>query len=152
MFTIVRLWNVFRRKRLDAELRQELDAHLALLEEEESARGLSISDAQRNARARFGNPLLHRERSLDAITDTWLETAWRDAKYGARQLAAAPLLSAVLIVTLGLGIGATVAIFSVVNAVLLQPLPYANGDRLVMVWETWRESKNGAASAGPKTF
>src|SRR5688572_2000226 len=80
-------------------------------------------------------------------TQWWAD--WRhDLRFAARQLSVSPLLTAVLVVTIAVGIGATVAIFSVVNAVLLRPLPWADSDRLVVVYETWREFRQGSASVG----
>jgi|KBSSwiStaDraftv2_1062776.scaffolds.fasta_scaffold08926_2 predicted permease len=148
MSPLTKVWNVFRRDRLDDELRAELESHVALLEADERARGMSAAQAQASARSRFGNPLLYREQSVDSLIVQWLDDFWRDLRYGLRQLAANPVLTAVLVLTLGLGIGATVAIFSVVDAVLLRPLPYAQSDRIVIVWETLRNLANGGAAAG----
>jgi predicted permease len=73
---------------------------------------------------------------------------WADLRSGVRQLRAAPAVTAVLVGTLGLGLGFTIAIFGVIHAVLLRPLPYAEADRLVAVFETLRENKTGRASVG----
>ena len=75
-------------------------------------------------------------------------SVWSDVRSGVRQLRASPALSAVLIATLGLGLGLTIAVFSVIYAVLLRPLPYANQDRLIVLFETLRASRTGRASVG----
>jgi hypothetical protein len=74
-----------------------------------------------------------------------LETFWRDARYGARMLRKNPGYAAVIILTLALGIGANTAIFSVVNSVLLKPLPFKDPNRLVIIWET--DTKNRATNS-----
>ncbi len=66
-----------------------------------------------------------------------LETFWQDVRYGFRMLRRQRGVTAIAILTLGLGIGANTAIFSVVHAVLLQPVPYPNADRLALIWSTW---------------
>src|SRR5437016_1145619 len=86
MSLLRRIWNVVRRNRLDEDLRQELDAHLALIEEEERESGASGDDASRRARARFGNPLLYRERAQDAVIAAWLEGACKEIMFAARRL------------------------------------------------------------------
>jgi putative ABC transport system permease protein len=148
MTALTRLLNVFRRDRLDEEMRAELESHLDLAEEAEVGRGSDPEAARRTARARLGSPLHYRERSVDALLLGWLDTLWQDVRYGVRQLIANPMVSMVLVVTLGVGIGAAVAIFSVVNAVLIEPLPFKAPDRMVFLWETLREENSGNASLG----
>src|SRR5262245_55024113 len=111
MSIFTKLWNVFRRDRLHDELRAELEAHMADLEDEERAQGRDGKSARLKARSRFGNPLLYREQSVDPLIVRWVDDLWRDVRYGVRQLSANLILTVVLILTLGLGIGATVAIF-----------------------------------------
>jgi hypothetical protein len=89
MSLLRRLWNVVRRSRLDDDLREELDTHLALIEDEEQARGSSVEQARQTARSRFGNPLV-RERALDAVLAAWLDNAWQDVRFATRQLRKAP--------------------------------------------------------------
>ena len=75
MSPIRRIWNVIRRRRLDEELRQELDTHLALIEEEGPANSMTEDGARRHARVRFGSPSAHRERAIDAVVATSFEGA-----------------------------------------------------------------------------
>src|SRR5207244_11049393 len=82
-----------------------------------------------------GNDLRLREESRDAWGWTWLDLVLRDLKFALRQLRRNPGFTAVAILSLGLGVGSNTAIFSLVKAMLLAPLPYPEGNRLVMVWE-----------------
>src|SRR5499427_2955218 len=126
-----RLWNVVRRRELDDELQQELATHLALIVEEERANGLGTEGAHRRARARFGSPMVHRERALDSVIATWLENTAKEIGFAARRLLRSPGFTLAAILTLALAIGANAAIFAVVERVLLNPLPYPDSDRLV---------------------
>ena len=77
-----------------------------------------------------------------------MDTMLQDLRYAARQLIKQPLFTLVSAITLALGIGATTAIFSAVNAVLLRTLPYADPERIMLLYERWREGNNGAVSVG----
>jgi macrolide transport system ATP-binding/permease protein len=123
MSPLRRLWNLLRRSRLDDDLRQELETHLALIEEEELRGGFSAKQAQQQARIRFGSPLSYRERALDAVTVRWIADAWKDARFAVRQLRKARAFTAVAVISLALGIGANAAIFTLIDAVLLKSLP-----------------------------
>ncbi len=133
MSPLRRLWNVLRRSRMDDDLRQELDTHLALIEEEERRQGFTAEQARQKARARFGNPLAFRERALDEVIATWFEDACTDVRFAVRVLVRAPGFSAVALLTIALGIGANAAIFSVVSGVILRPLPYPRSEQLMYV-------------------
>ena len=128
-----RMRNLGRRDRVAAEIADELAAHIELAVEEAVRNGASEAEARRAARLRFGNPVAMRERTAGADAALGLEGMWRDVKYALRQMKKAPGFAAVVIVTLALGIGANTTVFSVVDAVLLHPLPYAEPQRLAEV-------------------
>src|SRR5258706_1782401 len=131
MSPIRRIWNVIRRRRLDEEMRQEVETHLALLEEEERASGATDTGARRHARIRFGGPHVHRERALDAVIATSIESTWRELGFAARRLLRTPSFSTAAVLTLALAIGANAAIFAVVYRVILNPLPFADSAHVV---------------------
>jgi putative ABC transport system permease protein len=126
-----RLWNVVRGRHIDDDLQQEFETHLALIEDEERADGISAEQARRNARARFGNPLVQRERAVDAVKARWFENACKDVIFAARRLRHSPAFTVATVLTLALAIGANASIFAVVHRVLVNPLPYPDSDRLV---------------------
>src|ERR1039458_4713646 len=109
------LWNVLRQRRVENEIRQEMESHLALIEEEEVAQGVDPQAARRNARLRFGNLALHREATRDANLAIWLDDLLRDLKFAYRQLLRNPGFAAAGVLLLGLGIGVNAAIFTVVD-------------------------------------
>jgi putative ABC transport system permease protein len=133
VLSIRKLWNVVRRSQMDDDLKQELDTHLALIEEEGRAHGLSVDEARQEARVRFGNPLAHRERALDEVIATWIADTWKDVIFAARRLVRSPAFTLASVLTLALAIGANASIFAVVQRVVRNPLPYPDSDRLIDV-------------------
>src|SRR5580692_4065593 len=126
----MRWWRITKR---NADLERELQSDLALEEEEQRERGLSSEEARYAALRAFGNPTLIREQTHATWSWNWLESLASDVKYGFRGMGrnAGSTLFAILIV--GLGIGGASTVFSVINALLLRPLPFRDPGQLVWI-------------------
>ncbi len=126
-------------RRLDRELDEELDLHLEMETAARRRRGMDDAEARRTARAAFGGVERTREQCREARGTALLHDLARDLGFGLRLARREAAVSAVLVLTLALGIGATTAVFSVARAVLLAPLPYPQPDELIYVHTAWAE-------------
>jgi predicted permease len=142
---------LLRKQQLDRELESEIDAHLELAEKDALARGLSPKEARREARHNFGGIEQMKEEHRDRRSFRWIETVIRDLRYGLASLLRSPGFTCVIVGVLALGIGGTVAMFSVVDAVFLRPLPFPEPDRIVRVWEAPRPNSVNATTV-PQFF
>lgn len=133
MASLNRFINLFRRSKLNREIAAELQAHIDLRTDDNIARGMSPREALREATLRFGNPTATRERVTAADAHLKLENVLRDLRYAARQLRHSPGFAFTAIVTLAVGIAASVVVFGMMNALILRPLNVANADRLMEV-------------------
>jgi len=125
------LRTLFKIKRTEREMERELRFHLEMEAEENLRRGMDPEEARLTALRSFGGVERFKEHCRDVKRNRPLETLWQDARFGARMLRRNPGFALVAVLTLGLGIGANTAIFSVIYGVLLRPLPYQNGERLL---------------------
>jgi len=144
----MRWWqsNRWQNKKRDADLERELRSDLELEEEEQREGGVSGEEAHYAALRAFGNPTLIREQTLAVWSWNWLESLLRDLRFSLRTLCRTPGFTVIAILVMALGIGANVALFTVVRGVLLKPLPFDDPDHLVMLYEARPHEDDTAAS------
>src|SRR5215471_16148785 len=130
-----RLLFYVRRERFNRELEEEMRFHLEMKAQENSEAGMEPEEASYAAQRQFGNQTLLQEVSRDMWAARSIETLFQDLRFGIRMFLKSPGLTAVLILTIALGIGFNSALFSVVNTLLLNPLPFPDADRLDQICE-----------------
>jgi putative ABC transport system permease protein len=146
-------WTRFlQRRRRREESARELEAHLQAETEDNIERGMSAEEAQRAARMKLGNVtnILGEINQQDSFG--WLETLWHDIRFGLRMLLKQRGFALLSLTTLALGIGANTAIFTVIDATLIRPLPFPNANRLAMVWERRMPDGERQNVTSPATF
>ncbi|PYY01228.1 MAG: hypothetical protein DMG64_14960 [Acidobacteria bacterium] len=138
--------SLFNRQEKDSDLNDEIQSHLNMAIKDRTQNGQTVRDARNSALKDFGNVLLVKQATREMWSGASLEAFWQDLRYGARMLAKSPGFALIAILTLALGIGANTAIFSVVNGVLLNPLPYPHPEQIVSLFTEMPNFKNGSIS------
>ena len=131
----MRVQMLFRRNSKTARLHEELQFHIDQQTEENIAAGMSTQEAHHAAMRAFGNPALLREQARETWSWQWLENIARDVRYAIRTLGRTPGFTVIAVLVMALGIGANVALFTVVHSVLLKPLPFKDPGRLMRLYE-----------------
>ncbi|HWY68732.1 MAG TPA: ABC transporter permease [Terriglobales bacterium] len=142
--------NLFRKDEVDEQLDQEVSSYVAMLADEKMDRGMSREQAVRAAKVELGGSDQVKEQVREVRTGAWLESLLQDLRFGWRMVMHNPGFSALVVLTLALGIGANTAIFSVVYGVLLRPLPYADGSKLVVLKQQASKARLDSVPFSPK--
>src|SRR5260221_481491 len=154
MRTLYALWakltGLFRKSWRERELAQEFESHLQMHIDDNIRAGMDPEQARRAALVKFGGMEAAKESVRETSRLLWLETTWYDLRYGVRGLRLNPGFAATAVLSLALGIGASVAIYTVADNLLLRPLPYPEAQQLVMLYETnpHRSVKHNVLSPG----
>ncbi|MGA2652578.1 MAG: ABC transporter permease [Terracidiphilus sp.] len=142
MALIRRMVNLFRRGRVDGEIEAELKSHIEMRIEENVAAGMTAEEARRDAMVRFGNHVVMKERVAAADASLGFGSFWRNVRFALRQLRRSPGFALTAILTLALGIGPTVAIFSIIWATFFAPLSYPHPEQLVLAWTHYKGERS----------
>src|ERR1700730_4439836 len=148
----LRLRSLLRREEVERELDEEMRYHVERKTEEYIAAGLAPRQARQAAVRAMDGIEQQKEECRDTRGVNWLQDFLQDLRFAARMLRRTPGFAAVVVLTLALGIGANSAIFSVIDGILLQPLPYGDPDRLVIVWENNLRRSNPHNVVSPPNF
>ena len=130
---------MLHRRSFERRLDEELRFHMDMVASRHLARGISAAQARELTQREFGSMPRFKEEMRDAHGITWIDDLWRDVRFAVRALLRTPGFTAIALLTFALGIGANTAIFSLVNAVLLRPLPFPNAARVVRVFESLKD-------------
>ncbi|HUF28774.1 MAG TPA: ABC transporter permease [Gemmatimonadaceae bacterium] len=130
--------DLIRRRRLDSEMDEEMRHHIEMEARRNAESGMTSEVARRSAVRAFGGVERYKEEVRDARGAGWMQDVGQDVRYAARSLRRRPAFTVVAALTLALGIGATTALFGVVKAVLIAPLPYGDPEGIAVVWSSWR--------------
>src|SRR5262249_19513804 len=142
------LWrNLFHKARTDQDLTDEIDAYLEILVERKIKEGLDPAEARRASLIELGGKEQVKEKVREVSAEHHLETLWQDLRYGVRMLLKYPAFTLVVAITLGLGIGANTAIFTLINVVMLKSLPVSHPEELVGLY-----LNAGGTSKNPSSF
>jgi len=145
--SFLRMYSFARKKPLDQDLDDEMQSHLQFAIEENLEKGMSPKEAERQARISFGGPQQSKETHRESRGLPFLDTLLRDIRYTFRTLWRDRAFAAIAILILALGIGANIAVFSIINTLLLRPLPFANSNELA-----WLDSNRGIGGMSSLTY
>src|SRR5688572_22749111 len=142
----LRAGGLFLRRSRENELNRELQFHFDMLVEENLRAGLSPAEARYAAQREFGAASVYREECRDTWRPPALSDLWRSLRFAVRSLARTPGFTFIAIVTIALGVGANTSMFSLLNTVLLKPLPYPGGETLDRIYRVTAQNPQGAIS------
>jgi len=139
---LARLAGLFRKSHREREIADEFESHFQMHIEDNLRAGMTLGEARRRTLLKFGGVDSAKEAVRDMSTTLWIENTFRDLRYAVRGLLRTPSFSMTAVLSLALGIGASLAIFAVADSLLLRPLPFRDPNRVVMVWERNIRTKN----------